>query len=855
MFDRLDLKSTYSTYENDIGAEFYTPVLRDCVTYDRATAYFSAKALANYAHGLEEFSKNGHKFRLIVSTEIAEQDYNEIKNGYDLRDELKNELVDKLNEEISLQDKLNLSNLAHLIAIGTIDIKMAFTKQGIFHDKFGIMKDKSNNIICFRGSNNETDAAFRANYESFDITCSWQASQFDFAKITKSIEVFENLWSNNTDDIYVTDIDSVIKDKILSYNKGQVLLESALLGENCLTLDYLENLELHVRINMNKITNSPIYKRKLNRYVTKINYLDSKILFKSTLTYPTFKKIISIIEEDTRNKDYNFYVTNRLKKYISQKELYIQERANVGLAIKQQHEEVVEKFNDYRNIVNLNMHRELRTKQMWDSFYMCTMKKSSNFSVPGSGKTSSVLGVYAYLSSRKIVDKIIMIGPKNSFISWVEEFNECFKGKKRLNLFNIQDYSSVDEKKRAVLYNTANHNLLLFNYESLHSILNEICTIIDDKTLLVLDEVHKIKAIQGQRAEDSLQVSKGAYFTITMTGTPIPNSYADIRNILNILYHDEYNDFFGFSDAQLKNPTPSDIEEINYKLQPFFCRTTKEQLLVPAANQDIFLDVLASEAENKIFNILCMKYAKNKLALIIRLLQLESNPRMLLEAIENGGEDFSDILDTQGSIEDIDYKDYSSEIVTLINSISQTSKFNMCIQQAKKLFIANKPLIIWCIFIDSIINMQRELRKQGMRVGIIFGKTDNDERGIILEKFKNRELDVLITNPHTLAESISLHRICHDAIYFEYSYNLVHLLQSKDRIHRLGLKDNEYTQYYYVQNYYTTFDNVKYSLNNRIYERLMEKEAIMLEAIENNKLEPVTLYQDDVEIVFNDLNL
>ncbi len=853
MFDKLELRSTYSTYENDIASEFYTPVLSNSIAYDRATAYFSAKALANYAQGLELFAKNGHKYRLIISTEVSEQDYNEIKNGYALRSELRNIILRKLDEEISLHDKFNLSNLAYLIATEIIDIKMAFTRDGIFHDKFGIMKDAVNNIICFRGSNNETDAAFKANYESFDITCSWYASEFDFAKITKSIETFDNLWNNNANDILVVNIDNIIKDRILSYNKGQLFFEPALLAENCLILDYSEGLELHIKLDIARIINSAMYKLKLKKYISKINYSDNKILFKSTLTYTAYKKIISVIKMDTQNKNYDFFVSDRLNRYISQKELYIQERANVGIAIKQRHDAVMQKFNEYKTIVNSNMNRELREQQMWDSFFMYTMKKSSNFSVPGSGKTSSVLGVYAYLSSKKNVDKIVMIGPKNSFSSWIDEFNMCFKEKKYLNLFNIQEYTSVEEKRKAVLYNTANNNLLLFNYESLRSIVDEVCEIIDDRTLLVFDEVHKIKAIQGQRAEDSLLVSKSAFFTITMTGTPIPNSYADIRNILDILYHDEYDDFFGFSETQLKNPTQVDVQEINSKLQPFFCRTTKEQLSVPSANNDIMLDVLSTDAENQIFNILYMKYRKNKLALIIRLLQLESNPQMLLKAIDNGGEDFSDILYTQGSIEDIEYKDYSSDIISLINSIPQTAKFTTCIQQAKELFLADKPIIIWCIFVDSIISIQRELRKQGMRVGVVFGNVDNETRNIVLNQFKTGEIDVLITNPHTLAESISLHSICHDAIYFEYSYNLVHLLQSKDRIHRLGLKENQYTQYYFMQNYFTTFDDMKYSLDNRIYERLMEKEFLMLEAIENNQLEPVALYQDDVEKVFSDL--
>ena len=85
---------------------------------------------------------------------------------------------------------------------------------------------------------------------------------------------------------------------------------------------------------------------------------------------------------------------------------------------------------------------------------------------------------------------------------------------------------------------------------------------------------------------------------------------------------------------QLKNPEEQDIQVINKKLQPFFCRTTKKQLLVPEANGDAIIVINASEQENKLFNILRLKYSKNKLALIIRLLQLESNPSLLLETLD-----------------------------------------------------------------------------------------------------------------------------------------------------------------------------------------------------------------------------
>ena len=57
MFKELNLKATYSSYEDDIATEFYIPTLKTSKKYDRATAYFSAKALASYAKGMATFGK------------------------------------------------------------------------------------------------------------------------------------------------------------------------------------------------------------------------------------------------------------------------------------------------------------------------------------------------------------------------------------------------------------------------------------------------------------------------------------------------------------------------------------------------------------------------------------------------------------------------------------------------------------------------------------------------------------------------------------------------------------------------------------------------------------------------------
>jgi hypothetical protein len=143
--------------------------------------------------------------------------------------------------------------------------------------------------------------------------------------------------------------------------------------------------------------------------------------------------------------------------------------------------------------------------------------------------------------------------------------------------------------------------------------------------------------------------------------------------------------------------------------------------------------------------------------------------------------------------------------------------------------------IIWCVFIETILVTKKMLEDSGFRVTVIYGKTPIEERNRIIDSFnKTNDYDVLITNPHTLAESVSLHKSCHDAFYLELNYNLAQFLQSKDRIHRLGLSPNDETNYYILINKYG--DDLEKSIDYMIYNRLQLKEKRMVNAIEQGSL-------------------
>ena len=620
-----------------------------------------------------------------------------------------------------------------------------------------------------------------------------------------------------------------------------------------LIVKYIDRVIVEIKNGeLEELLNSPFYKIVLKKYVAEIGP-HNELFLKLSLSYVSVKKLLQAIKSSPATIDVE--IEDSVTNFIQDRELYLQTRAKMGLEIRCQDSKYNGMLLEFSKILSDGMVRELRPKQLWDSFYMTTMRRSCNFSVPGSGKTSAVYGMFCFLKQRGLVDQILVICPKNAFGPWIDEYKYCFGDKEQLHLFNIQskELRNVAQKRAAVKYDSAKSNLLLFNYESIKSLEGELGTIINKRTLLVFDEAHKIKRVSGEYAKTAIRLAQKAYYVAVMTGTPIPNTYQDIFNVLQILFQDEYNEYFGYSPVVLKNPSEAIVQGINHKLQPFFCRTNKEQLGVPPANTDMILPVASTDKEQQLFNIVYLKHKKNKLLLMLRLLQMESNPKMLLSSIDLSEYKYI-INDEVENVDEVDYADYSEEVLDTIESISITSKTKQCLDLVKGIVKQGKSVIVWCIFVDTIRYLSELLNNQGYLTYSIYGEVDLDNRNAILSSFKNGEFNVLITNPNTLAESISLHSVCHDAIYFEYSFNLVHLLQSKDRIHRLGLNLQQYTQFYFLESFFSNSVNY-YSMDEQIYIRLKEKELRMKKAIDASVLEVLPSSEEELDLIFSPLQL
>lgn len=357
---------------------------------------------------------------------------------------------------------------------------------------------------------------------------------------------------------------------------------------------------------------------------------------------------------------------------------------------------------------------------------------------------------------------------------------------------------------------------------------------------MVLDEVHRIKAVDGARANSTMVAVQNARYLVALTGTPIPNSYMDLYNLFNIIFGSNYRNLLGMTPKQMLAPTPQEVQAINQALYPFYCRTDKDDLGVPPPNEDIIIELKASEMENRLFDELSALTQGNPLALIVRTLQMESEPDLLLQQVdhrmlESIGVEYCELPELNISFPHID-----------------STKTNACVDYVETLVKDGKVVVVWCMFVRSIDNITAKLNERGIKARSVYGAVPIDDRQRILNDFKDGRIQVLVANPHTLAESISLHTVCHDAVYFEYSYNLVHLLQSKDRIHRLGLPEGQYTQYHYMV-LHLEYMGQDFSLDQRIYRRLQDKEQVMLDAINNRCLESMSSDEEDWKAVLGPL--
>lgn len=211
----ITIKNEYRTLNDNIISNFYTPLLSQAVSYRRSVGFFSSTILSKLTYGISKLVQNGGTIQLVASPYLTDEDIQAISVGYNERQKiLEQALLRELKEPKNKFEKERLNLLANLIAENKLDIKIAFTESGMYHEKMGIIQDAEGNTVVFTGSMNESLNAAEHNYETIDVFCSWKDTE---NRITSKIEAFENIWNGKENKLTTIDFPQVKEELIKKY--------------------------------------------------------------------------------------------------------------------------------------------------------------------------------------------------------------------------------------------------------------------------------------------------------------------------------------------------------------------------------------------------------------------------------------------------------------------------------------------------------------------------------------------------------------------------------------------------------------------------------------------------------------
>jgi superfamily II DNA or RNA helicase len=219
-------KTKYDSDQVSLIREFYEPALSCAVRYDRTTGYFSAGALLLASRGIEGLVRNGGRMRLVVGCTLDAQEVDAISRGEDLQKAVELRLLTMPLQPGSDDERAALELLSWMVARGHLEIKVAVPcdylrrpcpATGIFHEKAGIVEDKTGDRLAFNGSVNETAAAWGGyNWESFHVFTDW-AGEAVRPHVDTEEQGFQRLWNDKARQCRVVDVPAAVRENLLQF--------------------------------------------------------------------------------------------------------------------------------------------------------------------------------------------------------------------------------------------------------------------------------------------------------------------------------------------------------------------------------------------------------------------------------------------------------------------------------------------------------------------------------------------------------------------------------------------------------------------------------------------------------------
>jgi len=406
----------------------------------------------------------------------------------------------------------------------------------------------------------------------------------------------------------------------------------------------------------------------------------------------------------------------------------------------------------------------------------------------GCGKSKVLIDNIYWLWQKKKIDTAIIIAPKGVYMNWKNaELPIHLHDDIDPDIYIWKAEGTKAHKKNLLegAFKRDKFRILLINVESFAT--KKALVFLESFThrsnfLLAIDESTTIKNIKAKRTKAIVKFGETAKYKRILTGSPITQSPMDLYSQCyfldkTLLGFDSFWSFQGryaiIRQQRMGNHSFNQVvgfknlEELTDKLQRFAYRVTKEQAL---------------DLPEKIYTT--------------RHVPLTSDQIKHYNSIKDSAVAF---LDSEGLVS-------APEVMTRLLRLQQLLCGYLVTDDGETIEIANHrvetmmetidemsgKVIIWSRFRHDIKTIRKSLEKTYGSGSVVtyFGDTKQDDRDKAIDRFQNDdETRFFVGNAQTAGRGLTL-TAATNVIYYSNDFNLETRIQSEDRCHRIGQKNN-----------------------------------------------------------------
>lgn len=416
---------------------------------------------------------------------------------------------------------------------------------------------------------------------------------------------------------------------------------------------------------------------------------------------------------------------------------------------------------------------DLTSFQRRDVAKLLSLRHGANFSVPGAGKTRVGLAVFHALRRQEGLERLLIVGPKSSYDAWLYENAEC-----------LQPALSMEVADRAP---AGSAEAIIVNYERLPNMVSALGRWLTERpSMIILDEAHRMKlGADGKYGAACLALGPRSNRRLILTGTPAPNGVRDLENLFGFVWPGT-----GRQNV-LRAVNGGDLGDASRALRPLFTRTTKGELDLPPVEttvRTIPMPPLHAEIYEALVGQFSARAAGHEAdfqalgRILVYMLMAATSPALLTV-----GSTQHEPLAYQVPPLQVPERSSLFQLMQDLPAYEMSPKYQEVIAIVRENAAQGRKTLVWSTFIRSLNTLQRILAR--FSPAMVHGGTPDREEQI--QRFRSDpDCMVLLSNPATLGEGISLHHECHDAVYVDRDFAAGRFLQSLDRIHRLGLRSD-----------------------------------------------------------------